>query len=281
MDDALEPLNRAPFASPKGIDAENGQNPVLERLRSLVPGLTSFAAVALIWEGLSQSGIVPRYFLPPLSAVLAEAWTLLVKDTALYGDIGISILRIGAGFTLSVAFGVVCGTAAGLNRRAESFLVPSISTIAPVPKVAFLPLFVVWFGIGEMAKILVVFANNFYQLFVNTFSGIKEIDQRYLWAAASMGFSRYELIRYVVLPGSLPYIISGARITAPVAVVIIVLAEMVAARNGIGFFTYQMARDYRLAEMFVGLGVLGVISIAFDAIVSTVGRRLTHWEPTS
>ena len=238
----------------------------MERLRSLGPGLISFAVVALVWEGITQSGLVPRYFLPPLSTVLAEAWLLLVQDSSLYGDIGISMVRIGAGFALSLAFGVVCGTAAGLSRRAESFLVPSISTIAPVPKVAFLPLFVVWFGIGELAKILVVFANNFYQLFVNTFSGIKEIDQ---------------LIRYVVLPGSLPYIISGARITAPVAVVIIVLAEMVAARNGIGFFTYQMARDYRLAEMFVGLGVLAVISIAFDAMVSAIGRRLTHWEPTS
>jgi len=234
-----------------------------------------------VWEGLSRGAIVPRYFLPPLSAVLAEAWDKLVKDSSLYGDIGISVVRILAGFTLSVAFGVVCGIAAGLNRRVEGFLVPSISTIAPVPKVAFLPLFVVWFGIGELAKILVVFANNFYQLFVNTFSGIKGIDHRYLWAAASMGFSRYQLIRYVILPGSLPYIISGARITAPVAVVIIVLAEMVAARNGIGFYTYQMARDYRLAEMFVGLGVLGLISIAFDTIVSAVGKRLIHWEQTT
>lgn len=221
---------------------------------------------------------VPRYFLPPLSAVLAEAWDQLIMGSSLYGDIGISLARILAGFFLSVAFGIVCGVAAGLSRRVEGFVVPSISTIAPVPKVAFLPLFVVWFGIGEAAKILVTFANNFYQPFINTFAGIKGIDRRYLWAASSMGLSRYQLIRHVVLPGSLPYIVSGARITAPVAVVIIVLAEMVAARNGIGFYTYQMARDYRLAEMFVGLGVLALISITFDTVVSAVGKRRIHWE---
>ncbi|MDE0213161.1 MAG: hypothetical protein OXN22_03660, partial [Deltaproteobacteria bacterium] len=82
----------------------------MERLRSLGPGLTSFAVVALVWESISQSGLVPRYFLPPLSAVLEEAWLLLVRDSSLYGDIGISIVRIGAGFALSLAFGVVCGT---------------------------------------------------------------------------------------------------------------------------------------------------------------------------
>ncbi len=250
----------------------------MKRFHNLIPSLVSFSIVALIWESLTRGAIVPRYFLPPLSEVLVEAWNQLIKDPSLYGDIGISIVRILVGFTISVAFGVVCGMAAGLSRAAEGFLVPSISTIAPVPKVAFLPLFVVWFGLGEAPKILVVFANNFYQLFINTFLGIKGLDHRYLWAAASMGFSRYDLVRYVVFPGSLPYIISGARITAPVAVVIIVLAEMIASRNGIGFYTYRMARDYRLAEMFVGLGVLGVMSIAFDTIVSAVGRRLIHWE---
>lgn len=162
-----------------------------------------------------------------------------------------------------------------MSKRAEGFLVPSITALAPVPKVAFLPLFVVWFGIGENSKVLVVFANNFYQMFINTFSGIKGVDKRYLWAAASMGLSQWETIRFVILPGSLPYIISGARITAPVAVVIVVLAEMIAARNGIGFYTY---RDYRLVEMFVGLGVLGFMSLFFDSAVTRIGRRITHWE---
>lgn len=93
-----------------------------------------------------------------------------------------------------------------------------------------------------------------------------------------MGLSRYEMIRFVIVPGSLPYIVSGARITAPVTVVIIVLAEMIAARNGIGFYTYQMARDYRLVEMFVGLGVLGLLSLCFDSAVSYIGRRIIRWE---
>lgn len=196
-------------------------------------------------------------------------------ERSLYGDIWVSSYRILVGFILSVLFGVISGVLSGLSKRAEGFLVPSITALAPVPKVAFLPLFVVWFGIGENSKVLVVFANNFYQMFINTFSGIKGVDKRYLWAAASMGLSQWETIRFVILPGSLPYIISGARITAPVAVVIVVLAEMIAARNGIGFYTY---RDYRLVEMFVGLGLLGFMSLFFDSAVTRIGRRITHWE---
>lgn len=240
--------------------------------------IVSFVVVALVWESITRFGLVPRYFLPPLSEIGVEFWRKVATERSLYGDIAISSWRILVGFLLSVLFGVFSGVAAGLSKRAERFLVPSVTAIAPVPKVAFLPLFVIWFGIGEVAKILVVFANNFYQLFINTFSGIRGVDERYLWAAGSMGLSRYEIIRFVILPGSLPYIVSGARITAPVAVVIIVLAEMIAARNGIGFYTYQMARDYRLVEMFVGLGVLGLLSLCFDSAVSYIGRRMIRWE---
>jgi ABC-type nitrate/sulfonate/bicarbonate transport system permease component len=249
-----------------------------KRLEPYRHSIISFFVVALVWEGMTRSEFVPRYFLPPLSDIAAEFWQKLVVERALYGDIAVSIWRILAGFFLSVLFGVACGIAAGLSKKAERLLVPSVTAIAPVPKVAFLPLFVIWFGIGEIAKILVVFANNFYQLFINTFAGLRSVDQRYIWAAASMGLSRYEMIRFVILPGALPYIVSGARITAPVTVVIIVLAEMIAAKNGIGFYTYQMARDYRLVEMFVGLAVLGLLSLCFDSAVKRIGRRLIRWE---
>lgn len=249
-----------------------------KRLEPFQCSIISFMVVALVWEGMTRSGVVPRYFLPPLSDIAIEFWRKLAIERSLYGDIAISVWRILVGFLLSILFGVVCGIAAGLSKKAEGFLVPSVTAIAPVPKVALVPLFVVWFGIGELSKILVVFANNFYQLFINTFAGLRGVDQRYLWAAASMGLSRYEMIRFVILPGSLPYIVSGARITAPVTVVIIVLAEMIAARNGIGFYTYQMARDYRLVEMFVGLGVLGLLSLCFDSAVSYIGRRIIRWE---
>lgn len=238
----------------------------------------SFIAVAVVWESITRSGAVPRFFLPPLTDIVLEFLRQLVVERSLYGDILVSSWRILIGFTLSVVFGIISGVLSGLSKGAEGFLVPSITALAPIPKVAFLPLFVVWFGIGEISKVLVVFANNFYQVFINTFAGVKGVDERYLWAAASMGLSRWETIRLVILPGSLPYIISGARITAPTAVVIVVLAEMIAARNGIGFYTYQMARDYRLVEMFVGLGVLGVMSLLFDSAVTRIGRRLTRWE---
>jgi NitT/TauT family transport system permease protein len=240
--------------------------------------MMSLGVIASVWEGLTRTGIVPRYFLPPLDEVGAECWRLLVVDHTLYGDIGISIVRILAGFGLAVAFGVLGGIIAGLSQGAEQFLVPSIAVSAPLPKVAFLPLFVIWFGLGETAKILVVFINNFYQPFINTFAGVKGVDRRYIWSAQSMGLSHYAIVRDAIIPGSLPYIIAGVRMIAPVSVVIIVLAEMVAARNGIGFYTYQMARDYRLTEMFVGLSVLAVIAVAFDLAVGLIGRRLLHWE---
>lgn len=250
----------------------------MKRFGNLTNTFISLSIVAITWEIITRTGIVPRYFLPSLSSIIIEFWRQIFIERSLYDDVAISMLRILIGFLLSIAFGVITGVAAGLSRGAEKFLVPSITVIAPVPKVAFLPLFIVWFGIGELAKILVVFSNNFYQIFINTFAGIRGVDHRYLWAAASMGLSRLETIRYVVLPASLPYIVSGARITAPVAVVIIVLAEMVAARNGIGFYTYQMASDYRLVDMFVGLGILGIMSLTFDSIVRAIGNRLIRWE---
>ena len=230
--------------------------------RAVLDGVLYFyplILLAAVWEIVTAFELIGEDVLPRLDFVFGSLWRGL-GDGELLWHTGVSLFRVVGGLVIACALG----------RSLRSVDRP-FETLGRLPDAAF-------GGVSGLPQ--VGLAAPLHRM-AGTGRDPETGGHRYLWAGASMGFSRYELIRYVVLPGSLPYIISGARITAPVAVVIIVLAEMVAARNGIGFFTYQMARDYRLAEMFVGLGVLGVISIAFDAIVSAVGRRLTHWEPTS
>ncbi len=232
--------------------------------------------VLLIWEGLSRAGAIDPLFWPAPSS-LWDTTVELFTEKDLLGDIGISLYRILMGFLLGTIPGVVVGLAMGLFWPVRVFLMPIASAIYAVPKIAILPLVIIAFGIGELSKIMIVAISIFFLVALNTMSGVLSIDSQYRDVARNLGASKWELFWTVALPGSLPAIFTGMRLSLGFALVVIVGAEFLAADKGIGFMIWQSYQTLRIKQMFVGLVLTGIMGWALTLVIDTLERVVVPW----
>lgn len=232
--------------------------------------------VLLVWEGLSRAALIDPLFWPPPSSLWDTAVELFREDELL-GDIGISLYRIIMGFLLGTIPGIIIGLAMGLFWPVRVFLMPLASAIYAIPKIAILPLVIIAFGIGELSKIMIVAISIFFLVALNTMSGVLSIDNQYRDVARNLGASRWELFWTVALPGSLPAIFTGMRLSLGFALVVIVGAEFLAADKGIGFMIWQSYQTLRIKQMFVGLVLTGIMGWALTLLIDTLERVVVPW----
>ena len=232
--------------------------------------------VLLVWEGLSRAKLVDPLFWPAPST-LWDTTVELFTEKDLLGDIGISLYRIIMGFLLGTIPGIVVGLAMGLFWPVRVFLMPIASAIYAIPKIAILPLVIIAFGIGELSKIMIVAISIFFLVALNTMSGVLSIDTQYRDVARNLGASKWELFWTVALPGSLPSIFTGMRLSLGFALVVIVGAEFLAADKGIGFMIWQSYQTLRIKQMFVGLVITGIMGWALTLLVDTLERLVVPW----
>ncbi len=230
----------------------------------------------LIWEALSRAGAIDPLFWPAPSSLWDTTVELFTEDDLL-GDIGISLYRILMGFLLGTIPGVVVGLAMGLFWPVRVFLMPLASAIYAIPKIAILPLVIIAFGIGELSKIMIVAISIFFLVALNTMSGVLSIDSQYRDVARNLGASKWELFWTVALPGSLPAIFTGMRLSLGFALVVIVGAEFLAADKGIGFMIWQSYQTLRIKQMFVGLVLTGIMGWALTLVIDTLERVVVPW----
>jgi NitT/TauT family transport system permease protein len=230
----------------------------------------------LIWEVLSRSRTINPLFWPPPSS-LGDTTKTLFLEKDLLGDIGISLYRILAGFVIGTVPGVALGLAMGLFWPIRVFLMPLASAIYAVPKIAILPLVIIMFGIGELSKIMIVAISIFFLVALNTMSGVLAIDTQYRDVARNLGASRWELFWTVALPGSLPAIFTGMRLSLGFALVVIVGTEFLAADKGIGFMIWQSYQTLRIQQMFVGLVITGIMGWALSLLLDLVEHMVVPW----
>jgi NitT/TauT family transport system permease protein len=201
----------------------------------------------------------------------------LVESGNLFKHLGASLQRLILGFTLGFTAGLVVGTAIGLSSVARAGLTPLVAAIFPIPKIALLPLFIIWFGIGEGSKVATIFFGCFFPTVIATYGGIDSVDRTLIRMGQSFGLSRPDIIRKIVLPAALPAILSGMRISASIAIILLVAAEMIGAEYGIGAYVLLAGNLMATDQLVAGVAILSLLGLAVNFLITRAERRLLAW----
>lgn len=223
--------------------------------------------------------ISPNFLPSPFQ--LAREFAELSREgyagTPLWDHVLTSLLRMLTGFVLSVVIAVPLGLLMGSSPRVRAFLNPIFNSLRPVPSIALIPLMVLWFGIGETAKVFVIFLASFLFVVLNTSAGVATVPRSLVRAAVNLGASRAQLFWRVIFPASLPAIMTGLKTGLAVSWAVVVAAELLGAQKGLGYMIEDAATFYRIAAVYVGVILIGGIGLAMTAAVNWVEHRLIHW----
>jgi sulfonate transport system permease protein len=257
--------------------AQRGRRPSRRAWYRLVSPL----AVLVIWQLVSSSGLVSEQKLPSPSTVLHTAITLITTNSAAYGTLqgamAVSLERVAIGFALGGSVGLVLAVIAGLSRLGENAVDPLLQMLRTLPLFGLIPVFIVWLGIGELPKVLLIALGSAIPLYLNTFAGIRNVDAKLAEAGQSLGLTRAEMIRHIVLPGALPQMLVGLRQSLGVAWLALVVAEQINANAGLGFMISQATQFLRNDVIFVALLVYCLLGLITDALVRLLERRALAW----
>ena len=233
------------------------------------------------WQLVSASGLVSQQKLPSPSTVFHTAVSLITTNSAAYGTLQsamlVSLERVAIGFAVGGAAGLILAVIAGLSRLGENSVDPLMQMLRTLPLFGLIPVFIIWFGIGDLPKILLIALGAAIPLYLNTFSGIRNTDSKLAEAGTTLGLSRTEMIRHVILPGALPQILVGLRQSLGVAWLALVVAEQINANAGLGFMISQATQFLRNDVIFVALLVYCVLGLLTDALVRLLERRALAW----
>jgi NitT/TauT family transport system permease protein len=219
------------------------------------------------------------------SAIFPTPWQVvtgmyeLAASGALLRHIGASLMRVGMGFTLAVVVALPLGLWIGWVRNAFRTLNPLLQILRPISPIAWIPIAILWFGVGDAAPIYLIFISSVFPMTVQTAAGVHTIERRYLWAAANFGVSRYTLFRQVVIPAVLPQIIVGMRIGLGVAWLVVVAAEMIALRSGLGYLIIDSRNAGNRYDLVIGgMIIIGVIGLMLDGLMRLLETlKLVRW----
>jgi NitT/TauT family transport system permease protein len=239
--------------------------------------LVSFCLLLLVWELVSWRQWVPALFLPAPSAILAEGWAM-VKTGLIFKHLLASLSRILWGFLIACTLGIGVGILIGFFRFPEAVGNPIIAATFPIPKIAILPLLILWLGIGEAPKVAVIVLGVFFPMVINVYTGVKNVDPLLIKAALSLGSNRTGIIRKVIFPSILPMIFAGMKLGMGIALLLVVAAEMVAADAGIGFMIMNAADLMQTKKLMVGLIVLSLLGIFFNWLFQRLERIVIPWK---
>ena len=239
-------------------------------------GFAVFAVLIAIAEWGTRSGWISALTLPRPSDVLVAFRDLHVSGL-LYEHLSISLSRLAVGAALGVSVGIGTGVLIGLFSYIRAGLVPLVAAIFPIPKIALLPLFVIWFGIDEGSKYALIALGTFTPMVVATYGAVDNVDRTLIRMAQSFGLSWLSIVRKIVLPGAMPGILSGLRISLAIAIILLVAAEMLGAEYGIGAYVLEAGSLYDLDRLFAGVVVLSVLGVLVSATISLLERHLLGW----
>jgi sulfonate transport system permease protein len=233
----------------------------------------------LLWQLLSSTGVLTSDVLASPGRIAQVAGDL-ISDGSLPSAMGVSLQRVAIGLLFGTVVGTGLALVSGLFRVGEDLVDASVQMLRTVPFVGLIPLFIIWFGIGETPKIAIITLGVSFPLYLNVYAGIRGVDSQLIEAGESLGLSRWGLVRHVVLPGALPGAMTGLRYSLGIAWLALVFAEQVNADSGIGFLMIQ-ARDFlRTDVIVVCLIVYAFLGLLADFIVRTLERLLLQWRPT-
>ncbi len=245
----------------------------------LIGGVSIVLALAA-WILASWLGWVDSNRIPPIQA-LSAAFMELVRDgysgKPFWMHIATSMGRALSGFLLAVFAGVPVGIFIGLNRLFDAIVSPFLSFLRPIPAIALVPLFIFYFGIGEVSKVALIFLTSFLYMVVNTTAGVRSVPEDLLLASRSLGLSDRQIFFHVVIPAACASIFTGMRVALTLSWALVVAAELIAAQVGLGFMIMDATTFYRIPYVYVGIITIGIIGFVLEGALLLLERRVLHW----
>ena len=236
----------------------------------------SVIVVLGLWEMVGRLGFVPPLFLPRFSAVLVSGYEMAASGE-IFAHLAASLWRIGCGFLIGAAAGILMGIVTGYFQLADDAVRPLVAATYPIPKIAILPLLILWLGIGEGSKVAVIMLGVFFPVVINVRAGVRNVDPLLIKAALSLGSGPFNVIRKVILPMSLPMIFAGLKLGIGIALLLVVTAEMIAADKGIGFLILSSADLMQTTRLLFGIMVLSGMGISFAWVLDKLERIWVPW----
>jgi ABC-type nitrate/sulfonate/bicarbonate transport system permease component len=235
----------------------------------------------IVWYAVSHSSFIKPGYLPTPE----ELWNTLVdlvkngyQGKPLYEHIGISLFRTLTGFALGVLLGVPIGLLAGYSRRAGAMISPIMAFIRPIPPIAFIPMAVLYFGLGEVGKIVLIFFVSFNYVQANAQAGAANFPIAYRRASESLGLTKAQTFYRIVLPGALPQIFTGLKVALALSWAVVVAAELVGAQSGLGFMISDAALLFRIPVVYIGVVLIGAIGLILNFSLNLVEHKIVHWK---
>ncbi|MNM19241.1 putative aliphatic sulfonates transport permease protein SsuC [compost metagenome] len=247
------------------------------RLRRAAEKSVVMLAVVLLWEALPRLGLVDPFLLPPFSEAVASLFHLFLTGE-MFRHIAKSLERSGLAFAAAAVFSIPVGAFMGWNKRIERIIDPLIQACRNTSTLALYPVFILFFGLGEASKVAIIIWGTIWPILLNTISGVKECDPLLIKAARSMGVPGSSLFRRVIIPMALPSILTGLRLGAANAILMLVAAEMLGADRGLGFMIFYYQERYAIPEMFGGIIFISVLGVLINYGLVKLEKSLTRWK---
>jgi ABC-type nitrate/sulfonate/bicarbonate transport system permease component len=249
-------------------------------VKARLPGFLLILFLLGAWEIGSIERWIDPVDMPPVSTIFLS-WYHNIAGGPLLKQVLPSLGRIFAGFFLAIALAVPLGLMMGTVRFIYRLLEPLTEFLRPIPSSAYIPLAILFLGIGEEMKIFIVFLACFFPILLNTYGGVRSIDPVLIDTGRTFGLSRVKALRQIILPAALPSVLTGMRISLGIALIVVVIAEMIAGNSGIGYFILDRQRVFRIQEMFAGIFTLGILGYVLNFIFLRIEAYFLRWRGTT
>lgn len=273
------PLNDGFLIIDKALRVANTTDRERWKAPDFVLRLFSPLALLLLWELASQSGLLPSRVIAALLQIGGTLWAM-IESVELSTHLWVSLQRALLGLSIGVAIGVAAALFTGLSKKGEVILDSPMQMLRTIPSLALVPLFILWFGIGEFTKIALIVTGTTFPVYLNLYSGIRNIDPKLIEAANTLGLNRRQLIWHVILPGSLPSFFVGLRYSLGISWLALVFVEQINTTAGIGYLASD-ARDFMRTDVIViCLLIYSMLGLVIDTVIRTLERYALAWRPT-
>jgi ABC-type nitrate/sulfonate/bicarbonate transport system permease component len=239
--------------------------------------LGALAVFLAAWEAASRTGLIDPLFASSPS-LIAEKLIEMVRDGSIWPHVAATSWVTAVGFALAILVGVPLGILMGRSELINATIEPFVAALYASPQVAFLPLLIIWLGIGFTSKVALVFIGSVIIVVINTETGVAQVDPRLIETARSFTANERQVLTKIVLPGALPFILAGMRLAIGRALVMVVVAEIYASNRGLGYLIFQAGGMYDTAQVFVGVGILAGAGVALTALLRALERWLAPWQ---
>ena len=245
-------------------------------MKSFIRGIAMPLLLLIVWEAVCRGGLVSPIMLPSPSAIVIR-WLEWLRSGELLVDVLGSLGRVTSGFLLGAGLALPLGLFMGSSPRTYEYFNPIIQVLRPIPPIAWIPMSILWFGLGNPPAIFLISLGAFFPVLMNTISGVQNVDSIYLRAARNLGAGPSAMFRRVILPAATPYILTGIRIGIGTAFIVVIVSEMIAVNNGLGYRILE-AREFMWSDKIIaGMVTIGLLGLAIDQIMNALNTYLLRW----